>query len=73
MKGLSFVVSGTFDINRSELKKIIETNGGKNVSALSKSTSYLIAGEKMGPAKKEKAEKNGITIISEKYFFNELL
>ncbi len=73
LKGLSFVVSGTFDISRSELKKIIETNGGKNVSALSKSTSYLIAGEKMGPVKKEKAEKNGITIINEKYFFNELL
>jgi DNA ligase (NAD+) len=72
-KGLSFVVSGKFSINRTELKKIIEENGGKNSTSLSKNTSYLIAGEKMGPAKKVKSEKLGIKVITEEYFFNELL
>jgi DNA ligase (NAD+) len=47
------------------LKKIIEDNGGKNVSSISKSTDYLIVGENMGPAKKEKAEKLGIKMIDE--------
>ena len=42
-------------------------------TSLSKNTSYLIAGEKMGPSKKVKAEKLGIKVISEDYFFNELL
>ncbi|HFS68239.1 MAG TPA: NAD-dependent DNA ligase LigA [Flavobacteriia bacterium] len=66
LEGLNFVVSGVFEkFSRNDLKKSIEDNGGKNVSALSKKTNYLIAGDKMGPAKKEKAEKLGIPIISE--------
>ena len=69
LEGLSFVVSGTFSISRSELKKHIEENGGKNLSSLSKSTNYLIVGEKMGPSKKVKAEKEGIAMISEEEFF----
>ena len=69
LEGLSFVVSGTFSISRSELKKHIEENGGKNLSSLSKSTNYLIVGEKMGPSKKLKAEKEGIAMISEEEFF----
>ncbi|WBL26370.1 NAD-dependent DNA ligase LigA [Zunongwangia sp. HGR-M22] len=69
LEGLSFVVSGTFSISRNELKKHIEENGGKNLSALSKSTDYLIVGEKMGPSKKVKAEKEGINMISEEEFF----
>ncbi|MFK5958219.1 MAG: helix-hairpin-helix domain-containing protein [Lutibacter sp.] len=73
LKGLSFVVSGKFSIDRVELKKIVEENGGKNSTSLSKNTSYLIAGEKMGPAKKVKAEKLGIKVITENYFFNILL
>ncbi|MCD8440158.1 NAD-dependent DNA ligase LigA [Tenacibaculum finnmarkense] len=73
LKNLTFVVSGTFDISRNDLKKIIEDNGGKNVSSLSKKTSYLIAGDNMGSAKKEKADKLEIKIINEDYFFNKLL
>ncbi|MDT8417671.1 MAG: helix-hairpin-helix domain-containing protein [Lutibacter sp.] len=73
LEGKSFVVSGTFSLDRNELKKIIEENGGKNSTSLSKNTSYLIAGENMGPAKKVKAEKLGIKVITEDYFLNELL
>ncbi|WP_191860038.1 NAD-dependent DNA ligase LigA [Hanstruepera ponticola] len=70
LKGLNFVVSGKFSIERNVLKKIIEENGGKNVSSLSKNTSYLIVGENMGPSKKEKAEKNDIKMISEEEFYD---
>lgn len=73
LEGKSFVVSGTFSLDRNELKKIIEENGGKNSTSLSKNTSYLIAGENMGPAKKVKAEQLGIKVITEDYFLNELL
>ena len=73
LDGLTFVVSGTFSVERNELKKMIEDNGGKNISALSKSTSYLIVGENMGPSKKEKAEKDNIKMISEEEFFKMLL
>jgi DNA ligase (NAD+) len=66
LENLRFVVSGVFSLfSRTELKKIIEDNGGKNVSSISKSTDYLIVGENMGPAKKEKAEKLGIKMIDE--------
>jgi len=69
LNGLSIVVSGKFKIDRNELKKMIEDNGGKNVSSLSKSTNYLIVGENMGPSKKEKAEKENIKMISEEEFY----
>lgn len=72
LENLTFVVSGTFSIERNELKKIIEDNGGKNVSSLSKSTSYLIVGENMGPSKRAKAEKENIKMISEEEFFKML-
>jgi DNA ligase (NAD+) len=66
LEGLKFVISGVFEkYERSELKKLIEKNGGKNVSSLSKNTDYLIAGNNMGPSKKEKAEKLNIPMISE--------
>ncbi len=66
LEGLNFVVSGVFEkFSRNELKKSIEDHGGKNVSSLSKKTNYLIAGDKMGPAKKTKAEKLQIPIITE--------
>ena len=66
LKGLVFVVSGVFHkYSRVELKKTIEDNGGKVTSSISKKTSYIIAGDNMGPSKKEKAEKLGIPIISE--------
>lgn len=61
-----FVVSGVFQqMSRSELKKSIESNGGKVSSSISKKTNYIIAGDNMGPSKKEKAESLGIPIISE--------
>lgn len=69
LKGLTIVVSGSFETPRNELIKIIEDNGGKSVSSLSKNTSYLIVGENMGPSKKLKAEKENIKMISEEEFF----
>lgn len=67
--GLSFVVSGVFSVERNKLIKMIEENGGKKSTSLSKKTSYLIVGEGMGPAKKVKAEKEGIKMISEDEFY----
>ncbi len=67
--GLAFVVSGTFSaFSRNELKNIIEQNGGKNLSGVSAKTSYLVAGEKTGPSKLDKAEKLGVKIINEQEF-----
>ncbi|MFV0522282.1 MAG: NAD-dependent DNA ligase LigA [Mangrovibacterium sp.] len=66
LEGLTFVISGTFDKHsRDELKKIIEDNGGKNSGSISKKTSYLLAGNNIGPSKLEKVEKLGISQISE--------
>lgn len=68
-EGKTFVVSGVFEnYSRNELKKTIEDYGGKNVGSISKKTDYLIAGDKMGPAKKEKAESLEVTILSEEEF-----
>jgi DNA ligase (NAD+) len=64
----SFLVSGTFTISRDDLKKLIETNGGRNVGSISKSLNYLIAGDKMGPEKLKKATDLNIPIISEEEF-----
>ncbi len=69
LNGSTFVVSGVFEkFSRDELKKAIEQNGGKNVGSISSKTNYLIAGENMGPAKKEKAEKLDVNIITEDDF-----
>lgn len=66
LKGLVFVVSGVFQLmNRNELKKAIEDNGGKVSTSISKKTNYLIAGDQMGPSKKAKAENLGVAMISE--------
>ena len=65
LSGLSLVVSGKFSIAREELKELIERHGGRNVSSVSASTDYLVAGEAMGPAKAQKAEKLGVKVISE--------
>jgi DNA ligase (NAD+) len=73
LAGKSFVVSGVFTLfSRDELKKRIESNGGKNVGSISAKTDFLIAGENMGPAKLEKANKLNITILSENKF-NEMI
>ena len=67
--GKSFVVSGVFNVfSRDEMKKRIEENGGKVLSGVSAATSFLIAGEKMGPEKRKKAEKLNVPIISEDEF-----
>lgn len=69
LEGLSFVISGTFsNHSRDELKSLIEQNGGKNVGSISSKTNYVLAGENMGPAKLDKAQKLGIKIISEDEF-----
>ena len=69
LKGMKIVVSGVFNkYNRSELKKMIEEHGGKNVGSISKSTTFVLAGENMGPSKKEKAETLGVNMINEDEF-----
>ncbi len=69
LAGLSIVISGTFkNRSRDELKTLIEQNGGKNVTSISSKTNYLVAGENMGPAKLEKAQKLNVKIISEEDF-----
>ena len=71
LNGKSFVISGIFvNFSRDELKKLIESNGGKISSSISSKTSYLVAGSNMGPSKKEKAEKFNINIISENELTN---
>ena len=69
LAGLTFVVSGVFSLfSRDELKALIEQNGGKVSSSISKKTSYIVAGENMGPSKLAKAEKLEVTIIDENAF-----
>lgn len=69
LAGLSIVISGTFTHHsRDEYKKMITQNGGKNVSSISAKTDFVFAGENMGPAKLEKAQKLGIRIINEDEF-----
>ena len=70
LAGLSVVVSGVFSKPREEIKQIIEQHSGKNVTSISASTSFIIAGQNMGPAKEEKAKKLGIKILTEEEFFN---
>ena len=69
LDGKTFVISGVFTLfSREELKLLIEANGGKNTSSISKKTDFLIAGDKMGPSKLEKAKNLNVTIISEEDF-----
>jgi len=71
LAGKSIVISGTFaKHSRDEIKYLIEKNGGKNSSSISSKTDYLVAGDKIGPAKLAKAEKLGIPIISEDDLLN---
>ena len=67
--GKTIVVSGVFEkFSRDDLKKAIEDNGGKNGSSISAKTDYVVAGDNMGPAKLEKANQLGITILTEDAF-----
>jgi DNA ligase (NAD+) len=69
LAGKSIVISGVFaHHSRDEYKQMIEQNGGKNVGSISGKTSFILAGENMGPAKLQKAEKLGIQIVDEEMF-----
>ena len=73
LKGHNIVVSGVFyKVSRTELKKLIEDNGGKVSSSISSKTSYIIAGDNMGPSKKDKADKLNIEMITEDDFLTSL-
>ena len=73
LAGKSIVISGVFARHsRDEYKQMIEQNGGKNVGSISAKTSFILAGENMGPAKLQKAEKLGIAIVSEDEFLKML-
>ena len=73
LKGLIFVVSGVFEtVSRDELKQLIEDNGGKVSSSISSKTSFVVAGENMGPSKKQKAESLGVSIITEAQFLQKI-
>ncbi len=74
LQGLTIVISGTFEKHsRDEYKAMIEQNGGKNSGSISAKTSYILAGDNMGPAKLEKAEKLGVKIIGEEDFLEMLV
>ena len=69
LEGKSIVISGVFThYSRDEYKELIEKNGGKNVGSISKKTSFILAGDNMGPSKLEKAQKLGIPIMNEDEF-----
>lgn len=72
LAGKTIVISGNFSISRDEMKAIIEKNGGKNSSSLSKKTTYLLAGTKPGPEKMKKAADLGIEVIDEETFMSML-
>lgn len=73
LKGLSIVISGVFtEHSREEYKALIEQHGGKNVGSISGKTSFVLAGENMGPSKLEKAQKLGVRIVNEKDFLEML-
>lgn len=73
LKDLTFVVSGVFEtVSRDELKKLIEDNGGKVSSSISSKTSFIVAGDKMGPSKKQKAEQLSIKLLSEAEFLQKI-
>lgn len=69
LSGLSIVISGVFARHsRDEYKLLIEQHGGKNVGSISGKTSFILAGDNMGPSKLQKAQKLGIPILSEDEF-----
>ncbi len=69
LKGKSIVISGVFQKHsRDEYKEMIERNGGKNVGSISSKTSFILAGDNMGPTKLQKAEKLGVQIVDEDTF-----
>ena len=73
LSGMSIVISGVFShFSRDELKILIEQHGGKNVSSISKKTTFVVAGENMGPSKLQKAEKLNVPLLSEDEFIKKI-
>jgi DNA ligase (NAD+) len=73
LKGQNIVISGVFEsLSRDELKKLIEDNGGKLSSSISSKTSFIVAGDNMGPSKKKKAEDLNIIMINEHEFLQKI-
>ena len=73
LAGEFIVISGVFEqFSRNELKQIIEKHGGKNVSSISKKTTFVLAGGNMGPSKKQKAADLGVPIINEAEFLQKI-
>ncbi len=73
LKGEIIVISGVFEtVSRDELKKLIEDNGGKVSSSISSKTSFIVAGDNMGPSKKQKAEQLNIPLINENEFLHKI-
>ena len=71
LKGKTIVISGTFvQHSRDELKALIELHGGKNTGSISKNTSFILAGDNMGPSKAEKAAQLGVPMLSEQEFLS---
>ena len=69
LSGKSVVISGVFTHHsRDEYKQLIEQNGGKNVGSISGKTSFILAGDNMGPSKLEKAQSLGVEIVDEETF-----
>ena len=68
LEGKTILVSGKFSISREDIKKLVESHNGKNVTSISSKLDYLVAGENMGPEKRKKAERLNIPIISEAEF-----
>ncbi len=74
LKGKSIVISGVFmKHSRDEYKDMIERNGGRNVASVSKATSFILAGDNMGPSKLEKAQKLGVALVNEDEFLSMIL
>ena len=69
LEGKSVVISGKFaGRSRDDMKALVEEHGGRNLAAVSANVDFIVAGENMGPAKRQKAEKLGITILNEEEF-----
>lgn len=74
LKDKKIVVSGKFiTVSRDEIKRLIELNGGKNISSVSSATDMIVCGENMGPSKLNKAKKLGVQLVTEDYFLNNII
>ncbi len=72
LSGKTIVISGNFSVSRDEMKRLVESNGGRNSSSVSGKTSFLLAGSKPGPEKIKKAADLGVRVVSEEEFRNML-